>query len=240
MMPRAAAIKPASRQPRSGLINPAYPLRVASREHFAQLVAKMTPVPEAYRLAGYTGGDQSRSELRRSIDVDDRISWLLADRVKADTALRHRGEKKVVDLRLKVLRELERVAFASARDVVQWQRVPILDASGSVQGYRDEMVVTPSHQLTADQAASVKSVTTKSGSLKIDMHDKLNALTTLAKSLGILSDAAPVQSVTVNQVNVGDVNALEAARRLAFIMGRAASSAPLIEGETVKTADTPE
>lgn len=200
----------------------------------------MTPIPEAYRLAGYSGSDQARSVLRRSVDVDARISWLLADRVRADTELRHKGEKKVVELRTKVMRELERVAFGDVRDLIQWDRVPILGKDGSVEGFRDDLVATPSRRLTTAQAAGVKSVTTKSGALKIDMHDKLNALTVLAKSLGLFADSAPVQNVTVNNVNLGDTNALEAVRRLAFIMGQAVSQAPLLEGETVETAEPSE
>ena len=139
---------------------------------------------------------------------------------------------------MRVHKELERVAFADARDLVQWDREPILDAAGNVSGYRDVMVPTPSRQVTRDQAASVRSVTTKSGSLKIDVHDKLNALEKLGKALGLFQDAAPVQNVTVTQLNVsGPDTALEAARRLAFAIAaaqRAAKQAPeplTIEGK---------
>lgn len=200
----------------------------------------MVPVPEAYRQAGYTGGDVSRHELRRSADVDARISWLLADRVKQDTAARHRGEKKIVDARLRLVREFERVAYSSVGDVVQWDRKPVLGEDGSVQGYADTVTATPSRNLGAGKMAAIKSVTTKSGALKIDFHDKISAMNGLAKVLGMTPEAATVQQVTVNQVNLGDVNALEAARRLAFIMGRAAASPLLIEGETVKTSEPSE
>jgi hypothetical protein len=45
------------------------------------------------------------------------------------------------------------------------------------------MRVTPSHLLAREQAAQVRSVTTKSGGLKFDFHDKLPALVPLAKIL---------------------------------------------------------
>jgi hypothetical protein len=38
------------------------------------------------------------------------------------------------------------------------------------------MTITPSHRLKSGVAATVKSVTTKSGALKFDVHDKLSAL----------------------------------------------------------------
>ncbi len=130
---------------------------------------------------------------------------------------------------LRLIRELERLAYADARDVVQWDRKPQLDDQGNVVGFIDEMNVTPSHLLTKDAAAQIRSITTKSGMLKVEVHDKLTALRDLAKVLGLLQDAAPPppSNVTVNQVNIGD-NALEAARRLAFALEKAAQAAPLL------------
>jgi hypothetical protein len=89
------------------------------------------------------------------------------------------------------------------------------------------MTVTPSHRLKPGVAATVKSVTTKSGALKFDVHDKLNALMQLGKILGLYTDAASATATTnvqVNQVNIGGNNALEAVRRLAFAIQKAQHS----------------
>lgn len=239
-MPANPQRKPIARAGAIANANPAKPLDKPSKELFAQLVADMVPVRDAYDQAGYKGNEFSRSQLRRAPDVDARIKWLLEDRVNQNTAARHRGEKKIVDARLRLLREFERVAYSSVGDVVQWDRKPILGEDGSVQGFADTVTATPSRKLGAGKMAAIRSVTTKSGALKIDFHDKINAMNGLAKILGMTPEAALVQSVTVNQVNIGDTNALEAARRLAFIMGQAVSQAPLIEGETVKTAEPSE
>jgi len=85
--------KPSARRPK-GTVNVALPLRCARRELFAQHIANGIPTPEAYRRAGYSGGDDSRWDLRRSADVDARVNWLLADRVRRDTERRHKSEKK--------------------------------------------------------------------------------------------------------------------------------------------------
>lgn len=62
-------------------------------------------------------------------------------------------------------------------------------------------------------------MTTKSGALKVDMHDKLNAMNSLAKVLGLWQEPTPqAPSVTVTQLNVGDVAAVEVARRLAYLL----------------------
>jgi hypothetical protein len=124
-----------------------------------------------------------------------------------------------------VIRELERLAFNDIRDLVQWDKRAVLDDDGQVVGFEDIMVVKPSRLMTPDQAASVRSVTTKAGQLKVETHDKLGALEKLAKVLGLYVEptAPPVsQSVTVNQMNFNSDNALEAARRLAFALAKAA------------------
>ena len=144
---------------RGTLIDPSGPLRKASREIFAQMVAQGVPVAIAYARSGYRGGEVSRSQLRRSPDVDARVSWLLAQRVEADTRARHQADQKVTDGRLRLIRELEGIAYSDTRDVVQWGREPEFDRDGNVIGFKDTMRVTPSHLLTKEQAAQVKSVT---------------------------------------------------------------------------------
>jgi Terminase small subunit len=215
-------------KPKTTPINPTKPLPVAKREIFAQYVARGLAVREAYQLAGYMGKDPSSlNGIRRAPDIDARVTWLLERRIEADTKARHKAEKPLHDLRSRVIRELERIAFSDARDVVQWQRQPIVDDHGNVTGYREEMTPTPSHKLKADQAAAVKGVTTKSGSLKIELHDKLAALDKLGRMLGLFQDAAPAAHVTVNQMNLNDCpdTALEAARRLAFALAIAEQAA---------------
>lgn len=181
------------------------------------MIAQGVPVPDAYRRAGYSGGDDARWDLRRSAEVDLRVNWLLQDRIRADTAARQRGEKKIVDARLRLIREFERVAYSSIGDLVQWDRKPVHGKDGSVEGFRDELVVTPSARLGRGTMATIRSVTTKSGALKIDFHEKVNAMNSLAKILGMgVEPVAP--NVTVNNLNVGDASAFDSARRLAFLL----------------------
>ena len=74
---------------------------------------------------------------------------------------------------------------------------------------------------------------------KFETHDKLGALEKLAKILGIYQEAPAVQAVTVNQVNVGGDNALEAARRLAFALAKLSNTPGVgraIEGDVRRSA----
>jgi hypothetical protein len=71
------------------------------------------------------------------------------------------------------------------------------------------------------------------------MHDKRAALEALAKILKG-DDVQPAGNITVNQVNVGQTDALDAARRVAFLLAAARAKEPAtdqmrtIEGETVQ------
>lgn len=235
----AAVRKPSYRPSQRNTIAPSKPLSTANRENFCQLVANMVPVPEAYRQAGYSGTDQARSQLRRSLDVDERIKWLLADRVNASTRARLGREKKIEDSRLRLLREVERLATSNIAELVAWDRKPVLAADGTVEGFADEIITTPSKHLSRATLATVKSVTTKAGALKLELHGKENPLALWAKILGVGLEQPMTVNVDARTVNLGQQNALEIARRLAFIMGNAVSS-PLIEGEVAKPSEPSE
>ena len=146
--------------------------------------------------------------------------------VEADTRARHRADQKITDARLRLIREYELIAYSDVRDVVQWDREAELDQDGNVVGFKDVMRITPSRLLTKEQAAKVKSVTTKSGSLKFEFHDKMAALVQLARILGVApepqSQTVTNTQVNVGQVNVGSDNALEDLKRLAFAIEKAA------------------
>lgn len=216
------------------------PLKHPPRELFAQMVAQGVHVDDAYRGAGYKGNSASRRELRCSADVDARIRWLLVQRIESDARARATGIKKEQDARLRLIARLEAIAYADPRDIEQWEVEPTFDKQGNVTGERSVIKVTPSRLLTRDQASLLKSVTTKSGGLKFEVNDQLTALAQLAKILGMTADpAAPTVTntqVNVGQVNVnGEINALEAVRRLAFALAKAERAVALMA-----TTDAPD
>jgi hypothetical protein len=231
-MPNQRRRKPAVLQ--AGQNPASLPLKHPRREIFAQAVARGVNVDAAYHEAGYTGNSASRRELRCAADVDARIRWLLVQRIEADAQARARVIEKEHDARLRLIQHLEVLAYSDTRDVVQWDRDPLIDEDGTLLGWKDRMEVTPSRLLTREQAAMVRSVTTKSGRIKFEVIDRLVALEKLAKVLGLPSDVTP-PTVTNTQVNVGhmhvdsNVNALEAVRRLAFALQKAARVHPLLE-----------
>jgi hypothetical protein len=205
--------------------DPSKPLANVKHERFYWAIVQGHRLGPAYEIAGFEGKSPRLPwQLRHKPAIDARVSWLLAKRIEDDTKARHKAEKKIPDARERVIRELERLAFNDIRDLVQWEKRAIVE-DGQVIGFEDIMVVKPSRLMTPDQAASVRSVTTKAGALKFETHDKLGALEKLAKVLGLYVEptAPPVsQSITLNQVNFDSNNAFEAARRLAFALAKAA------------------
>lgn len=197
---------------------------------FAQAVARGVKTDLAYRDAGYKGGDQVRRALRQAKDIDARINYLLERQVRDHTKARHKREIPAQDRKARILSQLEAIAFSDIRDAVQWERVPVLNDDGSVQGFRDIMVLTPSANLTTAQAAGIKKVFTKGGELNVEWHEQLGALEKLARIEGMFVEGAPTTvNNTVNQVNIGSTPALEAVRRLAFAIQKAQHAQPLID-----------
>jgi hypothetical protein len=212
-------------------------------ERFCWAIVQGHCLAPAYEIAGFAGKSPRLPwQLRHKPHIHARVSWLLAERVKVDTRARHRADQKIVDARLRLIRELERIAYSDVRDVVQWDREADLDGDGNVVGFKDVMKVTPSHLLTGEQAAQVRSLTTKSGALKFEVYDKLPALAQLAKILGMAREPQP-QSATVNvqqvNINAAETNALEAARRLAFAIAKVQQMQALASSPDSKTVASP-
>lgn len=140
------------------------------------------------------------------------------------------------------MKELEDIAFQDIREVVDWRREPVTNAEGEVVDVTETMAIRDSKALTPAAAKSVKGVFLKSGKLRVEMHDKRAALEALAKILKG-DDVQPAGNVTVNQVNVGNVDAIGAAQRVAFLLAAASQRQPVkpepvtIEGERTDKGD---
>ena len=212
--------------------DPSKPLANIKHERFCWAIVQGHRLGPAHEIAGFSGKSPRLPwQLRHQPSVDARIRWLLAERVEANARAAQRTEEKIGDARLRLIRELERIAYSDIRDVIQWDADPVFDDDGNVTGERPVMKITPSRLLTREQATQVRAVTTKSGGLRFEVHDKLGALAQLARILGLVKpEAAPASSTTFNtQVNVGggaQETMLDAARRLAFAIEKAARAQP--------------
>lgn len=226
--------------------NPSKPLDDPKHEAFCNAVVAGQKLQDAYRSAGFSqNADRTRAWLfRHKPHIDARIQALLKIRVDADTKRFVRRQNKIDDIRARALAELEKIAFLDIREVAQWDKRPVMSPDGEVIEIVDKLLLTPSAKLSPAAAAAIKGVTTKSGSLKVELHDKRAALETILKATGGFPTDDSPSSVTVNQFNVGAVDAIEAARRIAFALRRGADALPApspapktIDGEAVEIVE---
>lgn len=215
-------------------LSPSNPLKNAPRELFCQMIAQGVKGQEAYKRAGFAGGDQARWQLRNDPEVLARVQWLLKYRVEQQTIAQFRPEKNRLNRQDRIARELERIAFGDVRSLVSWERKAELDQDGNVVGMVDAVAPIASHQLSRDAAAMVKGISTKSGSVKIEAHDKLRAIEALMKIEGMgMESSAPPPSVTVNNLTV-QAGAIDDVRRIAFLLAAAENAPKPMEPLTIE------
>ena len=220
-------------------ITPNKPLPNPKHEAFALAISKGMKLLDAYKVAGFEGKSMSNAwALRHSQPVAARIAAMLEERVKAQTRTFARRTKSRDDLLARAIRELEAIAFQDVREVANWRNEPKLNEAGEVIGVESTLAIRDSADLTPDAAKAVKGVFTKAGAIRLEMHDKRAALETLVKILSGSDAAMPAQQVTVNQVNIGSMSALDVARRVAFLLAKAeASGPPMIEARPVQVSE---
>jgi hypothetical protein len=210
------------------------PLPNSRHESFARAIARGHRLGPAYERAGFAGKSRRLSwELRHRPKVDARIAWLLQERVKADTR-----EKQHGDLMDRAIRELEAIAFHDIREVADWRREVKIGADGEVIGADSTLAIRDAADLPACASKAIKSVFLKGGSLRIDMHDKRQALVDLVKLLKGDDVAAP-RNVSIQQVNIGATDAFEAAKRVSFLLAAARAreaDRPIIDASPVQAS----
>jgi hypothetical protein len=206
------------------------PLSNSRHEVFARAIAQGHRLASAYELAGFTGKSRRLSwELRHRPEVEARIAWLLESRVLGDTRAYRRREKRHGDLLDRAVRELEAIAFQDVREVADWRREPVLNPDGEVVDVRETLQIRDSKALTTDAAKAVRGVFLKGDRVRLELHDKRLALESLIKLLSG-KNASPQASISVQQVNVGEMNSIDMAQRVLFMLNAAASQrAPAAE-----------
>jgi hypothetical protein len=99
------------------------------------------------------------------------------ERAAIERSDRHHALLEELDLsRERVLRELVRVAFADLRQVARW------DAEGTMR-------VKTSDEMADEDAAVLAEIVPGPKSVRLKLHDKLSALATLARIMGLFDEA---------------------------------------------------
>lgn len=206
--------------------NPSSPLLNPRHEAFAVAVARGMKLLDAYKAAGFEGRTHASAwKLRHSPDVDARVIGIANERVKADSRAFVRRQKMKGDLLDSAIKRLANIAFTDIREVATWREEPTLNAEGEVIGSQQRLRVRDALDLTPEAAALIRSAFTKSGEVRIETHDQRTALVDLVKLLKG-DDAMQPSNVNIQQVNIGGTDALEAAKRVSFLLAAARSREP--------------
>jgi len=218
-------------------MDPAKPLRNTRHEAFAQSVASGSTLKDAYAKAGFKAKDATQSGywLRRRPEVNARIEFLMKCRVEASNRSFVRRQKTQGDLLARALQKLDDIMSADIGEIVDWRREPVLNSDGEVVEIAETIQVKDARAIPAKSRAAIRSVFTKGGALRVDLHDQRAAAEAIVKLLSG-KDAQPASvtnNTTINAVNVGQMPAVEAAQRVAFLIAAAARALPTASAPAV-------
>jgi hypothetical protein len=200
---------------------------------FALAVCDGAKLGQAAKLAGYSSERNQAWQRRHKPHIAAFIEKTLQERVQASTRTFAKRLAAKGDLQARTLKELELLAFSDVRQFVHWKREPAVNAHGEVTGIETDVQLRDSAEIPPEAARVIKRVTRRDGLMQVEMHDKQSALFILAKTLGMLSEAsAPPETP---RLVAADQNAMEAARRVAFMLAMAKHNLPpLIEGKAIE------
>jgi hypothetical protein len=217
--------------------HPSKPLK-PSNETFCNAIVEGMKLQEAHKLAGFEGKSHAAAwQLRHRTEVAARIDWLLKERVDISTRTYLKRTKKSGDLLARALQKLDDIMSTDVREIVDWRREPVLNDNGEVVDITETVAVKDSAKISARAASAIRGVFTKSGKIRLELHDQRAAAAEIVKLLSG-NDAQPASNITVNTINVGAHDALEAAKRVSFLLAAARSREPAVKTIDV-TPDKP-
>jgi phage terminase small subunit len=172
---------------------PDSPLTNIRQERFCQEMALIYQTGkgtqgEAYQKAGYdcenvNVASSAAGRLLKDVEIIERIDCIRAAAVDA---------AKITPE--KIAQELARIGFSDIRGIVKWQSNVTKIAEDPDTGEPtmrafNEVALIDAVNLTEAQAAAIAEISqSKDGSIKIKLHNKLQALSTLAKWRGMVVD----------------------------------------------------
>ncbi len=187
-------------------------------------MGKLTLKQEAFCRAYIENGGNASEAYRRVYDVspdtkpntvEKRACELLkngkvAGRIAELQAKHQKRHEVTVD---RIVQELAKIGFANAGDYFKWGP--------------DGITVKDSRDLTEDQRSVIAEVsetrTKDGGSIRVKLSDKQGALEKLGRHLGMFKEVREITGKDGGavQVETKDVTDVEAARRIAFMLGKA-------------------
>ena len=144
---------------------------------------------QAATRAGYATkrADAIGYENLRKPDIQSAIAAAIAERAQRTEITQDR-----------VLTELGRIAFADIRKATQWgASVPFTDPKSGKTVVANGISLVPSDELDDDTAAAISEISETQQGLKVKFHDKLAALVSIGKHLGMFIERQEIKAEVI-------------------------------------------
>lgn len=178
------------------------------QEAFAQAYIETGNASEAYRRAyNVSAGTKPNTIEKRACELlkHGKVAGRIAE-LQAGAQKRH---EVTVD---RIVSEYVKIAFADAGDYFDWGPNGVT--------VKDKSELTPEQRSVVAEVS--QTVTEKGGTIRVKLHDKLNALEKLGKHLGMFVDKVEHTGKDGGPIEMAELSPNERARRIAFILSRAA------------------
>lgn len=185
-------------------------LKNQRHERFAQELAKGTPTPQAYVLAGYkkTHAHSAPGQVRDHPDVQRRYHELME-------AAARQTEVTAASL----VTELAKIAFSDIADFIKVDEAGLPQPDFSrVTGGRSAAV----SEITVNEFESGRSAEGRAmRRVRFKLADKLAALVELCKIFGLYRERVEVSGPNGGPIETTELNDAEAVRRIVFMLQKA-------------------
>lgn len=181
-------------------------LKNTRQERFVQELVKGNSGREALRRAGFSPSPGHSSRLLRRPDIQQRYEEL------AGAAMRHTEVTAV-----RVINEIAAIAFANMIDFITF------DADGKPQASLAK--------LSREQTAALVEFSADTRRVRFKLADKLEALAHLGKMLGLFRERMELSGTGGAPIETREISDFEAARRIAFVLAKAAATERNAAGE---------
>lgn len=204
------------------------------QEAFVQEYLKHGNASQAYRAA-YDAENMKEESVWRTacvllkhVKVASRLQQL-----QTEIASRH---GVTVD---KIVQELAKLGFSNMHDYMQIDDdgVPRLDFKSMSRDKAAAIAEMTVEEFTAkgDEAATGKAGVRR---VKFKLHDKRAPLVDLGKHLGMFKEIVEMQGKGGGPIQIEEVSDMEAARRIAYMLGRAVGRGDAVSAKAKEDADT--
>jgi phage terminase small subunit len=206
------------------------------QEGFARAYVETGNASEAYRRA-YNCSVMKQETIWKNANLLLKNTKVVTRIQELQSAAAARNEVTVD----RIVQEFRKIGFSDIRRAANWRSHLVTEEDNPAGGevlvikntYSHHVDFVPSDELDDATAAAIAEVSVTAQGPKIKFHNKVDALTKLGQHFGMFKDTVEITGKGGGPIKVaGDpLSDLEAARRVAFLLGRAVERGAKVKAE---------